>query len=288
MDISVAVTRTGIFVAVYSMVLGIPYALAFGLKLQLTRLLGDLWWILPLITLTLLATAGPFAYLYIQRKAEKRLFEEQLRYQTTLRQASYGMGRIKNLKRLVNYIVEIILKNVEAKHCEIYIYDKHEKKYLRHRADDFGAETGSAEKVGQDSAVIEELLRQGGPVLCEGRSEDGQIDAALYEKIKALKAAVVVPSFINQELIAFITLGEKKSKAPYSDEDMVVFSVLAGQAAMAIENAQYYDDLKRTHEQLFQAEKLAYVGQLASSVVHEIRNPLTAIKTFIESIPAKY
>ena len=50
----------------------------------------------------------------------------------------------------------------------------------------------------------------------------------------------------------------------------------------------FYDDLKRTHEQLFQAEKLAYVGQLASSVVHEIRNPLTAIKTFIESIPAKY
>ncbi|MFA5089163.1 MAG: ATP-binding protein, partial [Candidatus Omnitrophota bacterium] len=82
--------------------------------------------------------------------------------------------------------------------------------------------------------------------------------------------------------------GEKKSKAPYSDEDMVVFSVLAGQAAMAIENAQYYDDLKRTHEQLFQAEKLAYVGQLASSVVHEIRNPLTTIETFLNYLPQKY
>ncbi len=44
---------------------------------------------------------------------------------------------------------------------------------------------------------------------------------------------------------------------------------------------------ERLREQLFQKEKLAYMGTLASSVVHEIRNPLTAIKTFVEYFPEK-
>jgi len=45
---------------------------------------------------------------------------------------------------------------------------------------------------------------------------------------------------------------------------------------------------QRLQQELFHKEKLAYVGQLASSVVHEIRNPLTTVDTFIKYLPAKY
>jgi len=45
---------------------------------------------------------------------------------------------------------------------------------------------------------------------------------------------------------------------------------------------------QRLQQELFQKEKLAYVGQLASSVVHEIRNPLATIKTYLEYLPKKY
>ncbi|MCD4781021.1 MAG: hypothetical protein K8S27_10805 [Candidatus Omnitrophica bacterium] len=38
----------------------------------------------------------------------------------------------------------------------------------------------------------------------------------------------------------------------------------------------------RLEQELFHKEKLAYVGQLASSVVHEIRNPLTSLKIFVD------
>jgi signal transduction histidine kinase len=45
---------------------------------------------------------------------------------------------------------------------------------------------------------------------------------------------------------------------------------------------------ERLKQELFQVEKLAYVGNLASSVAHEIKNPLTAIKTFVEYFPQKF
>jgi len=45
---------------------------------------------------------------------------------------------------------------------------------------------------------------------------------------------------------------------------------------------------ERLQAELFHKEKLAYVGQLASSVAHEIRNPITTIKTYLEYLPKKY
>ena len=72
MDVTVVITRTTIFIVVYSFVLGIPFAIAFGWKERLQYAIGENWWLFPLISSTVLATAGPFIYLFIQKKAEDR------------------------------------------------------------------------------------------------------------------------------------------------------------------------------------------------------------------------
>lgn len=42
------------------------------------------------------------------------------------------------------------------------------------------------------------------------------------------------------------------------------------------------EDKKRTEELLLQSEKLTVAGQLAAGIAHEVRNPLTAIKGFLQ------
>jgi len=96
-------------------------------------------------------------------------------------------------------------------------------------------------------------------------------------ELRALKAAVVVPSFIDEHLIAFIVLGNKTSGKPFADDDLAVFTILANQAALAIENAQFYDDVKKTHAQLVRAEKMATIGTMADGLSHQINNRLHAL-----------
>ena len=57
MDIEVAITRVGIFVCVYTLVLGIPFYCAYSLGL----------WKYALWLMMVLATTGPFIYLFIQK-----------------------------------------------------------------------------------------------------------------------------------------------------------------------------------------------------------------------------
>ncbi len=76
------------------------------------------------------ATIGPFIYLYIQKRAEDRLLQEQRRYQATLRQASAGMGKIKDLKKLLNMIVYVLTHAIQIEHALVYIYDEGQKKYI--------------------------------------------------------------------------------------------------------------------------------------------------------------
>ncbi len=45
---------------------------------------------------------------------------------------------------------------------------------------------------------------------------------------------------------------------------------------------------KKLRQELAKKDKMEALGKLVASIAHEIRNPLTSIKTFIELLPAKY
>jgi signal transduction histidine kinase len=50
------------------------------------------------------------------------------------------------------------------------------------------------------------------------------------------------------------------------------------------ERQKAYEELQKTFEQLLQAEKLSSLGELSAGIVHEVRNPLGAIKGAVEII----
>ncbi len=281
LDLSVAITRAGIFVAVYSMVLGIPFLTAMLGKPSFEGYFGPNWWFLPLGLSTFLATVGPFLYLYFDKKAEDRLLREQRGYQNILKGASGGMIRIKDLSRLLNMIVHVVTKAVKLKHASIYLLSSEKESYVRMASR--GMLACSSPDLDVHSPLISWLIEKPEPLVADEiiiRSQEDPENnslSLLKDEIFSLSAVLVVPSFVENRLIGLIILGEKRSKRAYSLDDLAVFSVLANQAALAIENAQFYDEIKQTHEQLFQAEKLATIGTMADGLSHQINNRFHAL-----------
>jgi signal transduction histidine kinase len=74
-----------------------------------------------------------------------------------------------------------------------------------------------------------------------------------------------------------------------------ILDIFAPQIAIAIENAKLYSrlqdqmmELRQSHALLGRAEKFSFLGNLAARLAHEIKNPMTAIGTFIQMLPNKY
>jgi signal transduction histidine kinase len=274
MDIRLAATNISIFITIYLLVLGIPFGVGF-------YLLGSGEWLLPMTLMAILATSGPFLFLYFQRRAEAKILLDQRHYQSTLRKASLGMGRIKDLKRLLGLIVHIVTKTVRIEHCSIYLFHETSKQYVLKSSK--GVTSKPLQSVLQeDSDLLRYLNKIKEPIVCEeiyqkkNDSNDPEL-AGVVEDLKNIDCTIIVPSFIEQRLLAIIILGPKRSGKIYSHDDLVVFSILANQSALAIENAQFYEDMKRTHEQLFKAEKMATIGTMADGLSHQINNRLHAI-----------
>jgi signal transduction histidine kinase len=265
MDIRLAISNTAIFIG-YALVLGVPFY---------TYTLGS--HLLALIVMLVLATSGPVMLLNLQRRVEDRLLQEQRRYQTTLRQASAGMGKIKDLKKLLSMIVYVLTNAIRIEHSLIYIYDEGKKQYILGAFKKKSGQSHFIHSIEEKSPLVQYLSNNKNPVIFEEvkqRSQDYKdLELAqITQIISSLEGDLVVPIFIDQNLIAIIIMGKKESGKVYSEDDLGVFSILANQTALAIENAKFYEDMKLTHEQLFQAEKMATIGTMADGLSHQINN----------------
>ncbi len=104
----------------------------------------------------------------------------------------------------------------------------------------------------------------------------------------------VVPLITRSKVIGVIATDAVQGKG-VSKETRETLEIYASQIAIAIENARLYsklqeqmEELKRSHALLSRAEKFSFLGNLAARLAHEIKNPMTAIGTFIQMMPKKH
>jgi signal transduction histidine kinase len=61
-----------------------------------------------------------------------------------------------------------------------------------------------------------------------------------------------------------------------------VLEMLAGQVAIAVEDCRLVEENVRLERRIAQSERLAELGRMAATVAHEVRNPLSAIKSIAQ------
>lgn len=104
----------------------------------------------------------------------------------------------------------------------------------------------------------------------------------------------VVPLITRSKVIGVIATDGADDKG-IPKETRETLEVFSPQIAIAIENARLYSrlelqmkELKESHSLLSRSEKFSFLGNLAARLAHEIKNPMTAIGTFLQMIPQKY
>ena len=278
-------SKLALFLGLYGLVISIPSLLLVFGAAWLRRLLPAAWWYVPITVFGLLAFAAPLIYVALIREVEGQMLRDQRRYHRTLISASSGMTRVKEIGRLCRLIAYMVNRTVGLLNTALFLYDPKEQRYFL-RAARYRSLVPPKLSVGQTEPLIELLQSQKDLVVLEELEAELQakrigerarhVEPA-YTWMRQLEARLIVPSFSDDRLLAFLVLGAKCSGEPYTTDDIAIFSGLANQAALAIENAMVFEELRANEAYMVQSEKLASIGQLASGMAHEIHNPLTII-----------
>jgi PAS domain S-box-containing protein len=103
------------------------------------------------------------------------------------------------------------------------------------------------------------------------------------------RAVIAEPLLSGDRLLGVIGANRNGVGLPFTEEDRRLFRLFADQAAIVIEHARLYTDLKRSYENLRQAqdelvrsEKLRGLGQMAAGIAHDLNNTLATILGQVE------
>lgn len=103
-----------------------------------------------------------------------------------------------------------------------------------------------------DHPIVTWMMRQNQPLLNRDLSMF-PIFKSIWreenEELEKFNPEIFLPLISKGELIGILALGKKLSSQPYTQDEQLIFSTLANQTAVAIENARLYDELKESFVQ---------------------------------------
>jgi signal transduction histidine kinase len=105
--------------------------------------------------------------------------------------------------------------------------------------------------------------------------------------LKSLGIELCYPIISMNRLIGILLLSAKPGPEAFSRQELSFISLLTPQTGIAMENALLYKEQRERFRRMLRADRLATIGELAAGAAHEIRNPLTAIKSSLQYLCGK-
>ena len=271
----------------------IPFTLSLIL---LAHTLGDLS--PATLASVLVVTTVVFTVLYatfqprLQSALNKALFPSRYDAYNTLTRFSHAMVMNLDLANLQTETVRTLQTVMGIEKISLFLFEKDEGRYglkASHGIDE--VQTNAVQLMSHES-FVGFLLERNRPVIKEELQhellwQDEPLTTALVETLTKMDAEVCLPLVNKTRLIGFVNLGHKPSLRYYSKDELNLLGSLANNAAIALDNAMLYEDWKRSQLLIRRADRLRSLETIAGGFAHEVRNPLTSIKTFIQLAPSR-
>ncbi|MFA5060634.1 MAG: HD domain-containing phosphohydrolase [Candidatus Omnitrophota bacterium] len=192
-------------------------------------------------------------------------------YKKELESASRSMILIHEPKTLIKLIVRMIVRKVQIKHAAMILFDPQKDAYVLTISK---GETGIKIPAGfarfdrnnpliklftqrnvklpgnRDALLVHDLntLLWQDSVIKNGNGDAKEFLHTVGQQLQMFNAVACVPAYFQDSLLALLLLGEKTDATGFDQEELGFFSALASDVAMAIKNAQLFDDLKKEAE----------------------------------------
>ena len=205
----------------------------------------------------------------------------------TLTEFSQAMVSIPDLPTLTQTILGTLKKVLNIQSASLFLLDNEKDAYMLSPTD----ETDLAARQSIAFSASDELphyLRCSHTLLVRADLKGSpELTPSILRALEAMTSEVCLPLINKDRLIGFINLGTRTDVQSYVQHERHLLMTLAQNAAVALDNVLLYTDLKRSQTLMRRADRLRSLETIAGGFAHEIRNPLTSIKTFVQLAPGR-
>jgi signal transduction histidine kinase/putative methionine-R-sulfoxide reductase with GAF domain len=159
----------------------------------------------------------------------------------------------------------VALRDAEGRTGMLYLIDERAKKMKR-------------VPYPEDAGLIGWAIRNNEVLITSDAENDPRRDRAFDESLGAavVKTAMAVPLDGDEETpLGAIAIYNKRGGRPFTGEDRELFELVTANASTAIR-------LQLSREAREREERLTTIGRLLSSVIHDLKTPLTVISGYVQ------
>jgi len=222
-----------------------------------------------LLLIALVFAFQPFREAF-QTRLDKIFFRDRYFYQQILRELSDTIIGIVDLENLLNTIREALTSAFKVKSLTLVVFQLNAKKPEIYKTVGHQDFKDFLSLINAFTATRKLRLRQ--------QIKDRRVITALVQN----KLELAVPIFYQNKMMGMICLSVKQTGNAYSEDEIDMLQTFANQIALAIQNARLVQERLNLEARIYQSEKLNSLGQMATTMSHEIKNPLSSIKSIIQ------
>jgi predicted ATPase/signal transduction histidine kinase len=140
-------------------------------------------------------------------------------------------------------------------------------------------------------SILHYVIRTQESVILDDASVENLFSTDEYTRQNHLRSVLCLPLVKQAKPIGVLYLENNLTPHVFTPERIVVLKLLASQAAISLENARLYSDLRQenserqraedallhTQAELAHVNRVATLGELTASIAHEVNQPLAAV-----------
>jgi PAS domain S-box-containing protein len=241
-------------VLTYTLTTGVVLLVFYGLVTALSLLIRqavrpDNPLLIALYLLALVLGLSPLRS-FVQRTIDRFFYRAPADYRRVLNVLSSNLVITPDLERTLQLLSDQLQQALAPEKFVIYLYDDERALYVPHSraAQSAPALTVEDPLVGAIRAAGTALWFLSDNVLPDALSRS--------ETFRELGCSAFVPLNYEGKLIGFMALGSRRSGDPYTGDDLDFLGTVAGQSALALENARLFINLHRTLDQTLEMKNL--------------------------------
>ena len=227
----------------------------------------------------------------IERKRAEEILKRRSEALAALNNAGQALTSTLDLDNVLMQAMSEARAMLSAEAASVLLLDPVTNELVFAASDGPGSEDLLGERMPASAGIAGWTLREAKPMLIKNAQEDPRFYADIDSTTGMTTQSLLAVPLKYKDMVIGVIEAVNRSDRHFDEHDLEILSILAGSAAIAIENARLYEAereqrilVEQSHAQLVQSEKLAATGRLAASLAHEINNPLQAIHTSLQLI----